>query len=441
MIQESTLSRYWAQGRLPSEMRLTDGRRIQVIYPGVWSKSNGPDFLDALVSIDGTLARGAVELHVRASDWNRHGHGANPAYSAVVLHVVAIDDGADAVTNDLGEPVPTLDLGAFAPISDLEKLDPQPDAPHWLGKSTCLPTLGRRNPELLRRVLREEGWRRMVDKQLWFSQSLAVSTASEVLYGGILDALGFSANRPGMRDLAMILPLTLIETRMSDHEAANPLAMLLGAAGFLPIPDTVREACGVSEDVARGMQVEFEELSQAYAIRPVGRERWSLNRVRPSNHPAIRISSLANLIQHGRPDGLLGSFLSLGLDCGRSWDSWLRKATPRIGPSRRRQIITNVFAPFLAAYAGTIDDEVLAEDVAATWECLPGTVEDSVARLTKRQIIGSVRFPIRLALEEQGLHHISRNGCQQLRCFECPIAELALKNEQWQPCNVTDAES
>jgi hypothetical protein len=45
------------------------------------------------------------------------------------------------------------------------------------------------------------------------------------------------------------------------------------------------------------------------------------------------------------------------------------------------------------------------------------------------QIVGTHRFPVRLAIESQGLHEIGRNGCRELRCFDCPVAALAVMHE------------
>ena len=52
----------------------------------------GPDFRDALIAAPGGLLQGDVELHVRSSDFRRHGHHRDAAYAGVVLHLVFRDD-------------------------------------------------------------------------------------------------------------------------------------------------------------------------------------------------------------------------------------------------------------------------------------------------------------------------------------------------------------
>ena len=65
-------------------MMTVDGRRVSVIDPGQPNSGSGPDFFNAKVRIDGELWAGNVEIHVRASDWYRHGHHTDPAYNSVM---------------------------------------------------------------------------------------------------------------------------------------------------------------------------------------------------------------------------------------------------------------------------------------------------------------------------------------------------------------------
>ncbi|RYF98741.1 MAG: DUF2851 family protein [Chitinophagaceae bacterium] len=45
-----------------------------MIFPGTLNTNQGPDFKDAKIKIGSTLLAGSVELHINASDWQKHGH-------------------------------------------------------------------------------------------------------------------------------------------------------------------------------------------------------------------------------------------------------------------------------------------------------------------------------------------------------------------------------
>ena len=81
-----------------------DGRRVCVVDQGILNADAGPDFFNATVEIDGQTWVGNVEIHVRASDWFRHHHDADPAYDSVILHVVQVDDAP--VYRSSGELIP-----------------------------------------------------------------------------------------------------------------------------------------------------------------------------------------------------------------------------------------------------------------------------------------------------------------------------------------------
>ena len=61
---------------------------VRVIHPGQYNSHQGPDFLQGKCRIDETTFVGHIELHIRASDWNRHLHQFDPNYENVILHVV-----------------------------------------------------------------------------------------------------------------------------------------------------------------------------------------------------------------------------------------------------------------------------------------------------------------------------------------------------------------
>ena len=100
-------------GRLP--LRLTDGREVEVIDPGVHNlHASGPDFFNAKVKLEGIVWAGNVEVHEQASDWYRHHHETDRAYNNVVLHVVGCAD-TEVRTAD-GKQLPQLVLDVPAQL-------------------------------------------------------------------------------------------------------------------------------------------------------------------------------------------------------------------------------------------------------------------------------------------------------------------------------------
>ena len=126
-LNESELSWIWGGQRYPvGALQMVDGRALRVVNPGRPGLGAGPDFLDAVVEIDGVTVRGDVELHVRSSGFRAHGHDRDPAYDGVALHVVfRADDGAETgLSNGCRAPV-----AAFAPWFDTRRDELQ----RWLG--------------------------------------------------------------------------------------------------------------------------------------------------------------------------------------------------------------------------------------------------------------------------------------------------------------------
>lgn len=70
------------------------GKPLQVISPGEWNSSAGPDFRNMALLVGGRVVVGHGEFHKRSSEWKAHGHHADANYGNVLLHVVLQDDSA-----------------------------------------------------------------------------------------------------------------------------------------------------------------------------------------------------------------------------------------------------------------------------------------------------------------------------------------------------------
>jgi len=112
---ERFLQILWNEQRLAPVLATTAGLAVEVVSPGTWNVSGGPDFSGAVLRLGGHLCRGAVEVHTSAADWFRHGHDRDSAYADVILHVVWQVGGGNVPA------VPCLELRSQleAPLRDL----------------------------------------------------------------------------------------------------------------------------------------------------------------------------------------------------------------------------------------------------------------------------------------------------------------------------------
>ncbi|NJM93456.1 MAG: DUF2851 family protein, partial [Cytophagales bacterium] len=108
-MHESLLHFLWKHQLIsPSGLSTAQGQAVQVFRSGHANHHAGPDFLESRVNIDGLEWNGAVEIHLRSSDWVRHRHSQDPAYETVVLHVVWEHD--QDLTRADGSLMPVLEL-------------------------------------------------------------------------------------------------------------------------------------------------------------------------------------------------------------------------------------------------------------------------------------------------------------------------------------------
>ena len=236
-IDERFLARIWrGQWLDSSRLKTVAGEQVQVIFPGRGNGDKGPDFLEAMVALERVqLLRGAVELHVRTGDWRAHGHHQDPAYNSVILHVTW---GADMpwVERQDGVRIPTVPLQGCTslPIDVLMLMD-EPEPPFY---GECREVVGRLGPERVGELLDLMGEERFVAKGTYFQGEMACWPAQEVLYQGLMRALGYSKNQAPFHLLAQHLSYSTLERLIGGMSPSHhPLvisALLLGMVVLLP---------------------------------------------------------------------------------------------------------------------------------------------------------------------------------------------------------------
>ncbi|MDI3341633.1 MAG: DUF2851 domain-containing protein, partial [Sphaerobacter sp.] len=175
---------------------------------------------------------------------------------------------------------------------------------------------------------------------------------------------------------------------------------------------------------------QWQALGGAWRDARLPPTTWSRTRQRPAAHPLRRLLALATLL--GRLEtGLVEDLTAHSLHPAalRALRHWLSGDNPYLGAAHAHEIIVNVVVPFLLAYGDAAGDDRLLTAGAALWDCLPAGAGNALVRKTVEQICGPHPVPVRSARAEQGVLHLQRTGCALMRCYECPVAHLALAAE------------
>jgi len=418
-VDERLLVRIWSRQLISEESLITgSGEKVQVIYPGKENRGSGPDFLGAVIATEGGVLVGDLELHLKASDWRSHGHHRDPGYNEVILQVVW--DGEAPVVLQNGRTVPTLSLrrclvGSLEEVRYWASIDTAPAEP-------CHDALCRLGDDETGRQLDEAGDERFRLKAGRFAARMAEEPPSQVLYQGVMAALGYIRNKEPFQELACRLPLSVLENFCRGKPYSERLALLrallLGMAGLLP------------DDGEKGL------VWRCLGDRePLSLSRWHLFRVRPENHPARRLTGAAHLLARFRDEGLLEGVLRLVgesrsdigrleagfMVAGEGYRSPARRAL--IGQGRAREIVVNIALPFAFAWAEANYEASLAEAALWLYRIYPKSGENEITRGLTRLLGSKASGLVDSARRQQGLLHLDKTFCRQRRCHICPMNE------------------
>lgn len=256
---EKLLQKVWLRGDFQRAAAVTtDGRRVRIVHPGKWNLLGGPDFRAARLRFDdGPEVTGDVELHLRAADWDAHGHANDPAYDRVILHVVLFPpEGRCTTIGGAGQQLPIL---ALLPLLHhaLEEFaaDEAVEALAQRAVARLPDELGTLPAAELESLLRREARKRWEQKMRFAKLRMDRLGWDEACHCTALEILGYRFNRAPMLRIAGMKPL------VAWAEA----------------------------------QVDGDEVFESE------REGWSLQGVRPANHPRARLRQYAAWVR-SRPD-------------------------------------------------------------------------------------------------------------------------------------------
>lgn len=277
---ELQLQSWWAMGQLPREGLTLRNGNVRILETGRWNRLPGPDFTHAEIELNGERLRGDIEIDPCAQDWERHGHGANPAFNHVVLHVVLTPPPPGWYTRDsLHRDIPILYLAPESWQSSARHRAPENDSlPRCRQPLAAMPT------DKLTRLLQAAAAYRMELKRTQFRRRMAATGERQAWYEAWATTLGYSANTDAMRMLAMRAPIREL--------GGESEAILLGTAGFL-LPVLPEKAGDDARAYHRRVWDAWWMHREQFELAPERSLPWCKAPSRPLNHPQRRVAALA----------------------------------------------------------------------------------------------------------------------------------------------------
>lgn len=420
LLQYAWQHRLWR----PDSMTLCDGRRVEVLDPGWLNTDSGPDFFNAKIRIDNCEWAGNIEIHVKASDWYRHGHQNDPAYDSVIMHVVANDD--MAVRRSDGVTIPQLRVDFDASVLDFyDRLERSGTLDLF-----CAPAVADLPAIYLTDWLDSLFYKRMTTKADRFRAYLQATGGDweRAFFVALTRSLGFGKNSELLERTALSVPLSVLRKHADSRLMLE--AILLGQAGLIPAEPLT--------DYAVTLRREYDFLARKFSLIPIPNPAWQTGRMRPHNLPARRLATLAALLNRGdslfsrilnAPDiGALRSAFDVALT--GHWASSFNVDSSEKLVAHDRQALTdeavnliviNAVAPAIFSWAEDRGDEALSDRLMSLLESLPPEDNSKVRIFTKAGIACPDAF------HSQALIELRTSYCELRRCLYCRFGARMLK--------------
>ncbi|MBX9783867.1 MAG: DUF2851 family protein [Chitinophagaceae bacterium] len=391
------------------------GQTVQIIFQGSANTNQGPDFFNARIIIDDIQLAGTVELHLKTSNWNDHGHGADKHYNNVILHVVWEHDGE----NDEGI-LELKDRVASSLLNRYAELMQQPDqipCHHFLSNVHVLVWSSWKE-----RLVAERMMQKMIKVQLILQQTNR--HWEEVFWQLLCHNFGVPLNGDVFEAIARSIPVSLLAKHKNQIHQLE--AMLLGQAGLLEGDFT--------DAYAVLLQKEYHYLKKKYQLQPV-HQLLNFLRMRPSNFPTIRLAQVARLVHQS--SHLFSKIVEakelndikqlFAVTANDFWhthytlteSSAFKKKTT--GAVMIDSLLINTIIPLLFVYAAEHDQPQVQQKAIQWLQQLPKE-KNRITLLWE-----AAGAPHSNAFDSQALLQLKKFYCNERKCLNCSVGNSILK--------------
>lgn len=414
-MTEQLLQYTWKHRLFPTPLLTTRGKRLEVLDPGLWNHDSGPDFFNAKIIIDGQEWVGNVEVHLKSSDWLRHGHQEDRAYDNVVLHVVGEADCDVSLAS--GRVLPQAVIAAPQEVAEsFSALMAQEAYPPCY---RIIPHVAQIKVHAWLSALTVERLQQKTERiDRWLQQT--GGDWERTFFIALARGLGFGINSDAFELWAAAIDLSQVGKHRDNLEQVE--AFFLGTAGLLP--RALKAAEGKAEPSTAGpsssttahlastaalWQREWKFLQSKFGLAPMPPEQWRYLRLRPQNFPHVRLLQLARLY-HEAHLALSPLLQAPDADAVRQL---FATALPQLQKASITLLLVNVAAPILFAHGRSHRDDERTERAFALLESLPAENNN----ITRSWRLASLT--VASAADSQALLQLRHAYCDRRDCLRC----------------------
>ncbi len=453
-LNENFISRIWKDNLYYSDLKTTDGKKVEILDYGIANKDSGADYKNAKIKIEDNIYIGDVEIHKSFRDWEQHAHKRNGKYNKVVLQVVFWDED---FSEDMKLPVvlksrviPTVVLSKFLTKSIHEIWKEIINNPSCDFKIPCFPQNQKIDSVDKKQWLKNVSLKRIIYRASRLRQRLEKLEETEIFdnkkqiweklfFEYTLEALGFSKNK--VQFLKFASNQNLIKIKKLNLSLLQIESLFFGSAGLL---DNLKFKDNYIDKIKDNWKILNKNLNSIV----MNKSEWNFFRLRPQNFPTIRIAYAASFCNDLINNNLLKKvilcfekskntnkdLLNLFLDIQLS-DYWknhfvfgkkINKNIKSIGTDRIHDIINNVVLPLLYLYSERFSKNLLLEKVIEYYFSEKDKNENEITKIMQKQLM----YKAITISEKQGLIHLHNFYCVKVKCDDCLIGKKLYGKEQ-----------
>ncbi len=414
-MTEEFLQYVWQHKHFDSKKTYSNyNQEIEIISVGEKNTDAGPDFFNARIKIDNTIWAGNVEIHINASDWNKHKHQQDKSYNNVILHVVFNND--KTILNEKGNTIPTIQIDIKENvINNYKQLRISEKG------IKCKSYINLVNPLYINFWIEKLLYQRLEEKSLIVEQKLIQNKNNweDTFYQMLAISFGVKTNALPFELLAKSIPLNVFAKHKNSLFQIE--ALLFGQAGFLNKNTT---------DEYRGkLKSEYIFLKNKFNLTPIEKHLWKFLRLRPNNFPTIRISQFAALIY--KSTNLFSKIINTNIikdindmfdvSASEYWDTHYtfekesKKRKKNTGKTFINNVLINTISAIIFAYGQQKNNNEKKEIAIKIIESLPAEKNHIINKWSELNI------NINSAADSQSLIQLYNNYCKTNNCIKCEI--------------------